>query len=190
MVLFRATLLTLLFATPALAADAPASPPPEPSAPQSAPPKAQAGKRLGGHVGFGLPILSVSGAGTGVIFRDFGALGIVTGLNVGFDEHWSIDMELIVIADFMAATRGISQMTFVLDPGVIYNFGPLWAGLRLALRVPAPLGGAEFGFIPIIGKGFELMPGLAYYVELDLPMFIHAPGNFSFNIFIQTGIGF
>jgi hypothetical protein len=146
--------------------------------------------KLGGHFALGVPILTVGTPGTSVIGRDFGSLALVGGVNFAFDAHWSIDFEMIAVGNFKDATSGVSQTTFVFDPGAIYDFGFLFTGVRLAMRVPAPLGGAELGFIPIVGKGFKLNDKLAYYVELDLPMFIHAPAGFTFNVFIQTGIGF
>lgn len=139
----------------------------------------------------GVPVLSVGSAGgVAVIGRDFGSLAIVAGINHGFDEHWSIDMEFIVVANFHPLAPPAAKMTFVIDPGVIYNFGPLFAGLRIAMRVGGGITAAEFGFIPIVGKGFKLTEGLAYYVELDVPMFIQAPSAFNFNLFLQTGLGF
>jgi hypothetical protein len=60
----------------------------------------------------------------------------------------------------------------------------------MAMRVPAPLGGAEFGLIPIIGKAFKISDKVSYYIELDLPTFIHQPNEVTFTTFIQTGFGF
>jgi hypothetical protein len=179
-------------AAPANEAPAPAPSParvaPAPSPPAPKEPAATTGLHLHGHFGLGTLILSTGTPGTGVIGRDFGSLGLVAGINLKIDSEWSIDFEFITIANFYNARGAVNAMTFVLDPGVIYNFGPAWVGLRVAMRTPAPFGGAEFGFIPILGKAFAISSKVSYYVELDLPMFILAPSGFNFNIFLQTGI--
>ena len=58
------------------------------------------------------------------------------------------------------------------------------------MRVPSPLGGAEFGLIPIIGKAFKINDYVSYYIELDLPLFAHSTGHVTFTTFFQTGFGF
>src|SRR5690606_13116427 len=133
--------------------------------PAEAPAKA---RKLGGHLGLGVPIVTVGTPGTSVIGRDFGVTGIVAGINLGLTPKWSIDFEFIALGDFKPSNipgSPPSTTVFVLDPGVVYNAGFLFAGVRAAMRVPSPLGGAEFGLIPIIGKAFEINEYVAYYIE-------------------------
>jgi hypothetical protein len=161
--------------------------------PAKAPAEAPKLRRLGGHFGLGVPILTVGTPGTSVIGRDFGVTGIVAGINVGLTEKWSIDFEFIALGDFKPSDvpgPATSTTVFVLDPGVVYNAGFLFAGVRAAMRVPSPLKGAEFGLIPIIGKAFKINDYVAYYIELDLPLFAHSTGHFTFTTFFQTGFGF
>jgi len=157
--------------------------------PAEAPAKA---RKLGGHLGLGVPIVTVGTPGTSVIGRDFGVTGIVAGINLGLTPKWSIDFEFIALGDFKPSGVPGSPSTtvFVLDPGVVYNAGFLFAGVRAAMRVPSPLGGAEFGLIPIIGKAFKINEYVAYYIELDLPIFAHSTGHVTFTTFFQTGFGF
>jgi hypothetical protein len=157
------------------------------------PPKAPAKvRKLGGHLGLGVPIVTVGTLGTSVIGRDFGVTGITAGINLALTEKWSIDFEFIALGNFKPSTIPGSPSTtlIVLDPGVVYNAGFLFAGIRAAMRVPSPLGGAEFGLIPIIGKAFRINDYVAYYIELDLPVFAHSTGNVTFTTFFQTGFGF
>ncbi len=121
---------------------------------------------------------------------DYVSLAIVGGINLRLDDHWSIDFEFIAVGDFLRAQYGVPATVFVLDPGVIYNWGPLWTGLRMAMRVGMPISGAEFGFVPIVGKAFKIHDLFSYYVELDFPLFFHAPPGVSFTVFLQTGLGF
>lgn len=177
-----------------------AEPPPEASAeasveaPAEAPAKAPAKPRmLGGHLGLGVPIVTVGTPGTSVIGRDFGVTGITAGINVALTPKWSIDFEFIVLGDFKPSTipgPATSTTVVVIDPGVVYNAGFLFAGVRGAMRVPSPLAGAEFGLIPIIGKAFKINDYVAYYIELDLPVFAHSTGHVTFTTFFQTGFGF
>jgi hypothetical protein len=158
--------------------------------PEEAPAKL---RRLGGHVGLGVPIVTVGTAGTSVIGRDFGVTGITAGINVALTAKWSIDFEFIALGDFKPSNipgPATSTTVFVLDPGVVYNAGFLFAGVRAAMRVPSPLGGAEFGLIPIIGKAFKINDYVSYYIELDLPAFAYSTGHVTFTPFFQTGFGF
>jgi hypothetical protein len=163
-------------------------------APAQAPAKAPAKARmLGAHLGLGVPIVTVGTPGTSVIGRDFGVTGITAGINVGLTPKWSIDFEFIVLGDFKPSDipgPARSTTVIVLDPGVVYNAGFLFVGIRGAMRVPSPLGGAEFGLIPIIGKAFKINEYVAYYIELDLPIFAHSTGDVTFTTFFQTGFGF
>jgi hypothetical protein len=150
-------------------------------------------RRLGGHLGLGVPIVTVGTLGTTVIGRDFGVTGITAGINVALTSKWSIDFEFIALGDFKpSSVPGPARSTtlIVLDPGVVYNAGFLFVGIRAAMRVPSPLGGAEFGLIPIIGKAFKINDYVSYYIELDLPTFAHSTGNVTFTTFFQTGFGF
>jgi hypothetical protein len=163
-------------------------------APAQAPAKAPAKARmLGAHLGLGVPIVTVGTPGTSVIGRDFGVTGITAGINLALTPKWSIDFEFIALGDFKPSTvpgPASSTTVFVLDPGVVYNAGFLFVGIRAAMRVPSPLGGAEFGLIPIIGKAFKINEYVSYYIELDLPAFAYSTGNVTFTPFFQTGFGF
>lgn len=176
-------LATALVPLSEAAAEEPAEAPAEPPAKT---------RKLGGHLGLGVPIVTVGTPGTSVIGRDFGVTGIAAGINLALTPKWSIDFEFIALGDFKPSNvpGAPSTTLIVLDPGVIYNAGFLFVGIRAAMRVPSPLGGAEFGLIPIIGKAFEINDYLAYYIELDLPTFAHSTGHVTFTTFFQTGFGF
>jgi hypothetical protein len=187
-------------------ATAPEPPPPvRPSPRPETPYRAEAPPawpRLGGHLGLALPILSVDNNATAVIGRDFGQLGITPGITINLSKHWAIDLELIGSSKWIrdhGATAAQVQTIVVVDPGVVYGFGPVAIGLRLAVQIG---GGLPFnlGLVPIVVVPFKITRKLSYFIEADLPVFIlstppPAVGGDgqvlgSFNIQLQTGFAF
>ena len=131
---------------------------------QSAPEAPAPGVRLGGHLGVALPIVTL-GDPVSVLGRDHGLLGVTPGVSLKLDARWTIDFEFIALNDF----RNGGATTFVVDPGVLYNFGPVVAGLRVATQVGAPV---NFGLVPILVAPFRISNAVSYFVELDLPIFV------------------
>jgi hypothetical protein len=144
-------------------------------------------RSVGGHLGFALPILTIASPENTLIGKDFVNVGITPGITVHLDEHWSVDFEFIA---FNSWNSGTTTTTFVVDPGVVYSFGSLAAGLRVATEVGAP---RNIGLVPIIVKPFALGKGVSYFVELDLPMFLRDNGDAmkpSLTVLFQSGFGF
>jgi len=142
--------------------------------------------RVGGHFGMAVPLFSLSDPVT-VIGRDFVSVGLTPGVTVKLDAHWSIDFELIA---FNELKNSPAATTLVVDPGVLYDFGPVVVGGRLATQVGAP---TNFGLVPIIVVPFKISPSLSYFVEGDVPMFLRDRGNSlgaSIGLQFQTGIAF
>jgi len=162
---------------------------------------------VGGHFGLALPFVTVSSDGTTVIGRDFGQVGITPGITVKLTEHWAVDFEFIGFSRWdlkPSGTPDVSHTIFVVDPGVVYNFGPVAAGLRLAVQIGegVPL---NFGAVPIVVVPFKLSSRLSYFLELDLPVFVMAKPGLpataltaatetriigSLTILLQTGFAF
>ena len=144
-------------------------------------------RRLGGHLGFALPLLTIGSPENTFIGQDFVNVGITPGITVHLNDRWSVDFEFIA---FNQWKNGTSATTFVVDPGVVYSFGPFSAGLRVATEVGAP---RTIGLVPIIVKPFAIGKGLSYFVELDLPMFLRDNGSEmkpSLTMLFQSGLGF
>ena len=116
-------------------------------------------------------------------------------LTVKLSAHWAIDFEFIAFSSWDRNPPGVpdkSHTILVVDPGVVYNFGPVAAGLRLAVQIGegVPL---NFGLVPIVVVPFAITKRLSYFVELDLPVFVFATpertvGNLT--ILPQTGFAF
>jgi hypothetical protein len=130
--------------------------------------------RVGGHFGLALPIAAFDNDGSTVIGRDFVQVGVTPGITVKLDPHWAIDFEFIAFSRWDLNPPGVpnkSHTILVVDPGVVYNFGRVAAGLRLAVQIgeAVPL---NFGIVPIVVVPFKINKKLSYFLELDLPVFV------------------
>lgn len=135
--------------------------------------------RVGGHFGLAISIAAFDNDGTTAIGRDFVQIGITPGITVKITERWAVDFEFIGFSRWdlnPPGTPNKSHTIFVVDPGVVYNFGPVAGGLRLATQIGegVPL---NFGIVPIVVVPFKVTKRLSYFLELDLPVFVMAtPG--------------
>jgi hypothetical protein len=161
-----------------------------------------AGIRVGGHAGFALPIASFDNDGAHVIGRDFGSFGLTPGLTLKITENWAVDFEFIAFSRWEKGigNANVYRTIFVVDPGVVYNFGKVAVGGRLAMQIGE---GVPFnlGIVPILVVPFKISSKLSYFIELDLPVFVMVrsdaaipPGKDrvlgSMTILLQTGFGF
>lgn len=155
--------------------------------PPDAPVEIEKYPRIGGHVGGALPIVTLAKDST-VIGADFVTLGVTPGLTVHLDDKWSIDFEFIA---FNEVKNTPANTTFVVDPGVVRNFGPVSAGLRVATQVGAP---TNIGLVPIVVVPvIKLSKRISYFVEADLPLFLRDNGDAmrpSATLLLQSGFGF
>lgn len=167
-------LCLMLLAIAALAgndADAEESPPAKAAAPEF-----PSAARVGGHFGLAIPIAAFDNDGTTVIGRDFVQVGVTPGITVKLTDKWAVDFEFIAFSRWDRNPPGVpdkSHTLLVVDPGVVYNFGPVAAGLRLAVQIGegVPL---NFGIVPIVVVPFKITKRLSYFLELDLPVFVFA----------------
>ncbi len=127
--------------------------------------------RIGGHLGFAVPIVTIADPVT-VIGEDFVTIGLTPGLTVKLSDKWSVDFEFIALNELKSTP---SATRYVVDPGVVYNAGPVSAGLRVASVVGAP---TNVGLVPILVLPVaKLGDKVTYYVEGDVPMFIRDAGS-------------
>lgn len=158
------------------------------SAPAPAPASASSDTfpRIGGHVGFALPLLTI-GKETTAIGGDFVTVGLTPGITVKLSERWKVDFEFIAMNELK---RTPSATTFVVDPGVIYDAGPVSAGLRVATQVGAP---SNIGLVPIVVLPFKGDGPLTPYIEADVPLFLRDDGTSmqpSVSLQFQAGVAF
>jgi hypothetical protein len=170
--------------------------PPAKAAPPSWP-------RVGGHFGLALPIFSVNNDGFFAIGRDFGQLGVTPGITVKLNDRWAIDFEFIAASRWERLANGteVTRSLVVVDPGVVYNWGRVSTGLRLAVTVGESVP-FNFALVPIVVVPFKISDKLSYFLELDLPVTIafltakpSVPGSVDrvtgeLTMLLQTGFAF
>ena len=140
--------------------------------------RVQAGPRLGGHIGTATPLLTVSKSTT-TIADSFTLLHPI-GISLKF-EKVVVDFETVVVNPIEPSGR----TGLVIDPGVVYNFGPVAAGLRLAWQQAD----SNFGLIPLVNKGIVDIGEATWFIEGAFPTF-YAGGTVQFNTVLHTGVGF
>ena len=163
--------------------------------------------QLGGHFGLAISIASFDNNGNSVIGRDYVQIGVTPGITLKLSAHWAIDFEFIGFSRWDLNPPGRpdkSHTIFVVDPGVVYGFGPVAAGLRLAVQIGEGVG-LNFGLVPIVVVPFAVSKKVSYFLELDLPVFVTATAGVpataltqgvesrvigSLTILLQTGFSF
>lgn len=136
------------------------------------------GPRLGGHVGVATPFVTLS-KNTTTIADQFTLLHPI-GISVKFDKV-TVDFETVVVNPIEPG----GQVSMVIDPGVVYNFGPVAAGLRLAWQQAQ----SNFGLIPLVNKGITNIGETTWFVEAAFPTFYDDNGV-ALNMVLHSGIGF
>jgi hypothetical protein len=143
-------------------------------------------RSVGGHVGVATPLLTIPSDGDETDISDVFKLVMPIGVTVKLNERLAVDFETQVVNQIdPEGTTG-----FVVAPGVVYNFGPFAAGLRVASAIGDP-GGANFGVIPLLNKGMIPLGDATWFVEAAFPAFWHQEKpEFTLDFVIHTGIAF
>jgi hypothetical protein len=155
-------------------------------------PSAPAGhepRQIGAHVGVATPFLTVSKSTT-TIGDQFTVLNPI-GLGFKLTPELAVDFEFVI----GTPVRPISGTTsIVVDPGVIYNWGPVATGLRIAWAVQQS---ANIGLIPLVNLPLVKGESATWFVEAAFPTFLRhvdaantTDGKLAFNVVLHTGVGF
>jgi hypothetical protein len=148
------------------------------------PSPAPAEDRLGGHFGVVFPLVTHAHADTRDIGDDF-QMGFPMGITVKTNDTWAFDLELVPGLD--PDENGPIGVPLTVHPGVLRSLGGHWtAGLRLAFDI----GGASWGFTPLLNRGL----GSHYFVEAVVPVRFqddeHGEGSTAVAFGIHLGVGF
>ena len=145
-----------------------------------APPAKAADKPVGGHVGIAIPFVTLADPVTSISDQ----FTILTPIGIGFktSEHLIVDFETTVVSPVDPA--GVTGL--VVDPGVIYDWGGVATGLRLAFQIGNR---ANVGLIPLVNVGLVDLGGAKWFVEGAFPLF-YVPEDVSLTLVVHTGVGF
>ena len=127
-------------------------------------------RQVGGHIGVATSFATVStsadpvsGKTTETISDRF-PLVIPIGISVHTSENVVVDFETQVVLKLHPA--GTTE--FNVAPGIVYNFGPAAAGLRLVFPIGASPSAA--GLVPLINKGLANLGFGMWFIEAALPI--------------------
>lgn len=148
---------------------------------------AAAENRVGGHFGAVFPLLERAQGKTTTIDEDF-KVGFPMGITVKKTDKLAFDLELVPVLDFN--DKGPLGVPLTVHPGILRNLGGSWtAGLRVAFDI----GGASWGFTPLLNRGFG-SGDHSYFVELVAPVRFRddAGGKThpAIGLAVHVGIGF
>jgi hypothetical protein len=148
---------------------------------------AYAENRLGGHFGAVFPLITRAGGETTNIGDDF-KVGFPMGITVKKSDRWAFDLELVPVLDF--DEEGPIGVPLTVHPGVLRDLGGSWtAGLRMAFDI----GGASWGFTPLLNRGFS-SGDHAYFVEFVVPIRFQddavGEGSTAIGLGVHLGVGF
>jgi hypothetical protein len=148
-------------------------------------PSARADDKLGGHFGAVFPLITRANGDTTNIGDDF-KIGFPMGITVKKSDRFAFDLELVPVLDFQ--DKGPINVPLTIHPGVLRGLGGSWTvGLRMAFDI----GGASWGFTPLLNRG---LGDKGYFVEFVVPIRFQddSLGNSSTAIGfgVHLGIGF
>jgi hypothetical protein len=170
-------------AAPAPAASAPVAPAaasPDPT-PVMAPTPAKGIKGIGGHIGIAVPLLMVDHPTKN--FGDEKNIADPIGVTVKLNDQVAVDFEVIVATHINQGGKGTS---LTVDPGIIYNAGPVAAGLRVKWDIGGP---PNIGIIPLINRGLVDFGAATWFIEAAFPT-TYVNKNVNFDVVLHTGLGF
>ncbi len=150
-------------------------------------PEANAQDRLGGHIGFVLPLVTRAGGQTTSISDSF-SVGFPMGITVKGSGRMAFDLELVP-----AVQDSPRKVNLTVHPGLVWGLGHNFAaGARLAFDINS----SQVGFTPLVNKSWPIEGHFfkAYFVEAVLPVRFNRPlGGPSTNpvtFGIHFGVGF
>jgi hypothetical protein len=156
--------------------------PGDPPSAAGAPAGADDTHKVGGHIGFAVPVVTVNKDKTTTPSDQFTVL-VPIGIGFSLGKGWAFDFETVVATP--AHPHGNTGL--VVDPGVVCDTGPVVLGLRLAFQINND---ANVGLIPLIHKGVvDLGGGSNAFVEAAFPTFVDNNG-ITFNAVAHVGVGF
>lgn len=117
--------------------------------------------KLGGHIGFVVPITSRGGGNTTLVGRDRFVFGFPVGLTVKTKSNFAIDFE------FIPTFNTGNDFVLTIHPGILYGFKKKYV---VGVRAAYDAGAGSYGFTPLIARGFKINDKLGWFIEADFPV--------------------
>jgi len=109
---------------------------------------------------------------------------VLNPIGIGFKLSPKVVLDFETVVATAVHPGGITGL--VVDPGVVYDTGPLAIGLRAAWKINAK---ENFGLIPLFNRALVHGEKVTWFVEAAFPTFISHDGV-EFNAVLHTGLGF
>jgi hypothetical protein len=121
----------------------------------------------GYHVGV-VQILFATNKGETVFFdrTSVYSVGFPFGITFNTAGKLKIDLELVPFINPYIYSDLPYNIHLLYHPGILY---PLKGGWTLGMRAAFEIGQGQFGFTPLINKGFKTGKGTTFFIELILP---------------------
>jgi hypothetical protein len=130
------------------------------------PAEAIAQNRVGGHFGAVFPLVTRSSGETVDIGDDF-KIGFPMGITVRTSDLFAFDLELVPVLDTADDGDGPIGVPLTIHPGALLTIAAGWTG---GLRMAFDIGGASWGFTPLLNARLFAADGHAYFVEFVVPI--------------------
>ena len=122
---------------------------------------------LGFHVGIVQPVFSVQRGNLNWLDRfDLYSIGFPIGLTLNTGGKLLFDFELVPFIHPYLQSEQAYIVHLLIHPGVLLPMGHGWT---LGLRAAFEAGVNQFGFTPLLNKGFKMKSGKVLFFELVLP---------------------
>jgi hypothetical protein len=117
-------------------------------------------KSVGGHVGFGFPLVTHAGGDVTTI-ADFFRMSLPVAITVSGPGRMYFDLEFVP-----TVVDSPRDITLTVNPGFLWRFGHGWAA---GSRVGFDIRTSSFGITPLVVKSFPIEHSFfkAYFVETD-----------------------
>jgi hypothetical protein len=125
-----------------------------------APPARAQDKSVGGHAGFGFPIVTHAGGDTTTI-ADFFRMSLPVAITVSGSGRMYFDLEFVP-----TVVDRPRDVTLTVNPGLLWRLGH---GFAAGARVGFDVNSSSFGVTPLVVKSFPIEHSFfkAYFVESD-----------------------
>jgi hypothetical protein len=141
-------------------------------------------RRIGGHVGFVVPLVSRSDGVTTTVADDF-VIGFPSGFGLKKFGRFTLDLELVP-----SYQNEPSDLSLTIHPGIVASLGNNLAG---GVRVAFDLEGDAWGFTPLMNRTLYVARTHSLFGEVVVPIrFVDHDGGHrtSVGLGAHIGIGF